>query len=246
MLINWEYYKFCSYRQETMSLEEYKDWCVKNKLVADEAFQANSVFTNKMGGTGRWALGDGESYMFNLVRGKAPSAFVMADNKTCHVNATKDNRLTDAKYFDKWGASMMVLDSWNRNENLGTTTINDKEILLGFFGDKIKLKSGNYEVYGKNDNPATGSGKKVVTISDGNNVYSKLPKLMKEHIKYHVMINLIIYENLTQEECSEVCRNVNLGVQWTTELFRNTVTSITAGAIRLLPKKYKDILLSEG
>ena len=65
--------------------------------------------------------------MFNLVRGKSPSAFVMADNKTCHVNATKDNRLTDAKYFDKWGASMMVLDSWNRNENLGTTTINDKE-----------------------------------------------------------------------------------------------------------------------
>jgi len=241
-----QYYKFASSIQKIMSLEDYKNWCVENKLVADAAFQANSVFKNSQGGTGRWNNTDGQSYIFNLVRGKAPTSFVFADNQACHNRATEDGRLDDAKYFEKWGVSHMVLDSWNRNETLGTPSIYDKEILLGFFNDKIKLPSGVYEVYSKNGDPITGRGKKTVTISDGSDVYTKLPKLMKEHIKYHVKIRLEIYTNLTQDECSEICRNVNLGVHWTTELFRNTKTSDVAAAIRILPEKYKDTFLLEG
>ena len=241
-----EYFKFSHTERKVYSLEEYKDWCKENPLVADEAFQANSVFKNKLGGTGRWSNKDGESYIFNLIRGKAPTSFILSDNKACYDNAIRDGRSEDAEYFKEWGVSHMVLDSYNRNETLGTVNINDKKIIIGFFKDKIKLKCGVYEVYGKDGDPLTGKGKQSVEIQSGNDVYSKLPKLMREHIKYHVKIKLEIYTNLTQEECSEICRDVNLGVQWTTELFRNTMTSYVAGSVRKLPKKYMNLLLEEG
>jgi hypothetical protein len=234
------YFKFSIYQSQEMFLEEYKDWCKENKLVADEAFQANSVFKNSMGGTGRWGNKDAESYVFSLITGMAPSDFVFANNKACYDCAIEEDRISDAKYFEKWGVSHMVLDSWNRNENLGTTTIDDGKILLGFFNDKVKLYSGVYDVRDKD------GIKQSVTISGDNNVYSKFPDLMKEHIKYHVKIRLVIYENLTRDECSVICRYVNLGVQWTPELFRNTITSDVAAAIRKLPVLYKSTLLEDG
>ena len=87
-----EYFKFSHTERKVYSLEEYKDWCKENPLVADEAFQANSVFKNKLGGTGRWSNKDGESYIFNLIRGKAPTSFILSDNKACYDNAIRDGR----------------------------------------------------------------------------------------------------------------------------------------------------------
>ena len=131
------HYRFSVAIQKTMSLEDYGDWCKKNKLVADEAFQANSIFKNSMGGTGRWAKSDAESFIFSLITGKAPTPFIFADNEACYNSAIEEGRPADAKYFKKWGVSHMVLDSWNRNETLGTPKIKDKKTLLGFFNDKV-------------------------------------------------------------------------------------------------------------
>jgi len=250
-----QYYRFRASFHKELSIEKYKDWCIKNKLVADEAFQANSVFLNKMGGTGRWAVADAQNYMHSLVTGGAPTSFIFANNELCYNSAVKEDRISDAEYFKKWNhvkisdghmRTMMVLDAWNRNETLGTPTPKDETILLGFFNDKVKLPSGTYDVYGEDGDPTKGIGKKTVQISHGNDTYSTLPLSMKEHIKYHVKIKLEIYTNLTQEDCSSLCRNVNLGVQWTKELFRNTYTSDIATLVRALPIKYKKLLLEEG
>jgi len=253
------YNRFLTYRTEEHSLEKYKDWCILYALVADEAFQANSVFKNKMGGTGRWSTKDSEMYIFSVITGAAPTSFIFADNKSCHDIAIKEERASDVEYFKKWNTvkpirwhkvkgekpieplrTMMVLDSWNRNESLGISTPKDRKALLGFFNDEVKLTSGIYEVLDKDGNSAN------VTITQDNNIYSKLPKLMAEHIKYHVKINLVIYENLTEEDCSMLCRNVNLGVHWTPDLFRNTFTSPIAGSGRTFPVTYKKLLLEEG
>jgi len=231
------YYRCSKSNKKHLTFSEYLKWCKENNLVADAAFQANSVFKNSTGGTGRWPLSVAQEYLLNLLHGKAPSVFTFANNYMCYKAAEEEERPLDIAYFKKWGKTMMVLDSWNRNETFGIT---DYAICIGFVNDKIELPDGNYQVLDSEGNP------EYVQVTNGSNTYSKLPKKLRKHLDNNVKVDLTIYTNVTQEECSEICKAVNLGVQWTAELFRNTCTSPMASYDRKLPVKHKKFLTEEG
>ena len=231
------YHRYSKSIKKHLTFSQYLKWCKKNNLVADEAFQANSVFKNSTGGTGRWPLNVAQEYLLNLLHGKAPSVFTFADNYKCYKSAIEEERPHDIAYFKKWGETMMVLDSWNRNETFGIT---DYEICICFVNNQIELPDGNYQVLNSEGNL------EYVQVTNGTNTYDTLPKKLKYHLDNNVKIDLTIYTNVTQEECSQICKAVNLGVQWTAELFRNTSTSPIASYVRQLPVKHKGILTEEG
>ena len=73
-------YNYCSTDPERiLTLLEWIEETKKIKLVADPAFQANSVFDND-GRKGRWFTKHRRDYITNLVLNKAPSPFIIADN----------------------------------------------------------------------------------------------------------------------------------------------------------------------
>ena len=115
------FYRFSTTIKKNLTFSQYLKWCTENNLVADEAFQANSVFKNSTGGTGRWPKNVAQEYLLNLLHGKAPSVFTFANNYECYKVAKEEQRPHDIAYFKKWGKTMMVLDSWNRNETFGIT-----------------------------------------------------------------------------------------------------------------------------
>ena len=171
------YYKYSKTIKENLTFSHYLKWCKKNKLVADESFQANSVFKNSTGGTVRWPKNVAQEYLLNLLHGKAPSVFTFADNYKCYKAAKEEERPNDIAYFKKWKKTMMVLDSWNRNETFGIT---DYEICIGFVNNKIELPDGNYEVLDSKGNSD------YVQVTHGTNTYDTLPKKLKYHLPFHL------------------------------------------------------------
>ena len=42
------FYRFSTTNKKNLTFSQYLKWCKENNLVADEAFQANSVFKNSL------------------------------------------------------------------------------------------------------------------------------------------------------------------------------------------------------
>jgi len=227
------------YYTKEYTTREYLEMKHYNNLTTDPAFQANNGYVDADGRDTRWDKKDRESFMTNFVLGLAPSAFTFADMKACLENAINaGDREMDVRYFTKWlvQGNMMNVDSFNRNYTLGDGINFDdnhtakKQCLSGFFDDETALDSGVYKVCGE-----------TVNIDTTNNVWSKLPEPMKNHILDVCKINVTFYTDATQENLSELCRSINEGVAFTAPMKRNTYTTRWANIVRGIATSKKNI-----
>ena len=227
------------YYTKEYTTREYLEMKHYNNLTTDPAFQANNGYVDADGRDTRWDKKDRESFMTNFVLGLAPSSFTFADMKACLENAINaGDREMDVRYFTKWlvQGNMMNVDSFNRNYTLGDGINFDdnhtakKQCLSGFFDDETALDSGVYKVCGE-----------TVNIDTTNNVWSKLPEPMKNHILDVCKINVTFYTDATQENLSELCRSINEGVAFTAPMKRNTFTTRWANIVRGIATSKKNI-----
>tara|TARA_B100001094_G_scaffold328334_1_gene388515 strand:+ start:21974 stop:23500 length:1527 start_codon:yes stop_codon:yes gene_type:complete len=242
-------------KKEVLTFLQYINVCATLALLSDPAYQANSDFPSKNGGSGRWSQKDAEAYIRSLLSGSAVTSFVFACIVSCWEAAVKANKKEDIEYWKKWikkfpegiSGGYMVLDSWNRQETLGTVSgssvtsgENEGKILLGFIHDKITVPHGTYQVITP-DNKY-----ELIQVDESCDKYSTLDEKMKYHLHNHIEISTVVFTNIGREKCSSICRSINEGVHFTKELFRNTSTSYVAEKVRELPKKYKEYLIKEG
>ena len=144
-------------------LKELRVMQLTKGLDSDEAFQANSIFKDNDGSHGRWEALLREDYFHSMVVGLAPTPFILVDLKKCYAAADKAERHTDIAYFKKWidkGVTHLIVDAYNRNETI--------ELI---YNDKVKLPPNTYKL----------SNGETCVVSEGHNVWSKLPQPMREH-----------------------------------------------------------------
>ena len=180
---------------------------------ADKAFQANK-FT-------RWDLVQASNYMTATLRGHAISKFIFADVEKCLQAAIEEERPEDVEYFQHWskkGVKYLNLDSNNR-------CINTKD----FIDDKVPMVNDDYFTDGV-----------FSKISNLNNVYSKLPKTIKEAFD-ESMVAVHIFEDATREELSDIFININEGKPLNAPEKRNASTGKIANDIRTLAEDYADL-----
>lgn len=216
------------YEVKTMTLRQYMKTKSTNKIVTDDAFQANSGYTKK-GKDGRWNKPNNTSYLTNLIRGHAPSNFVFADMDKCLAAMKKQkDKLKDELYYSTWLSlgKYMNMDSYNRNLALGDYDIDVNNAISGFFADEIPIQEGVYLL----------TNGKSINIDSSNNIWSKMPKDFQNHILDNIKITIVIYEDCTQMNLSEICRAVNEGVPFTPAIYRNTFTTDVAREVRNIAK----------
>jgi hypothetical protein len=189
---------------------------VKNVLPnqeADPAFQANK-FT-------RWDSTQASNYMNATIRGQAISKYIFADVEKCLQSAIEEERPEDVEYFQYWskkGVKFLNLDSNNR-------CINTKD----FIDDKVTMLHGDYYF----DSVFSEIGKL-------NNVYSKLPKSIKEAFD-ESLVAVHIFKNATREELSDTFININEGKPLNHPEKRNASTGKIANDIRAFSENFLNL-----
>jgi hypothetical protein len=204
-----KYYRKAAYYDAIFSLNEYREKIGKFQK-ADLAFQAN-MFS-------RWDESQKSDYISSLITNLAPSKFIFADVKACLAAAEKRGEIEDVKYFQSWldkGVLYLNIDSNNRNN-----------IILSFLNDEVAIPHGKYDL-----------GDAVATISKYNDVYSRMPQVMKDSVD-QAFITVSVYTDATRKELSDLFKKVNDGKPLNHAEILNSFITITANTVRDLTEKY--------
>lgn len=211
--------KTCINSELSLSTLQYFFDEVESKLIADLAFQASDLT--------RWSNTKATGYVTSVMRGMAPSPFILVDVDKAYQNAKDNHRIVDIEYYNKWiesGIKYLNIDSNNR-------TINLKR----FINDEFPIMEGDYLVEDT-----------VYQIVKGkNDTFSKLPSVMKEFFMKQT-ISIVMYTNPTREELSEIFININDGQPLNHPEKRNAITSNIASVVRNLSEKYREDFYQEG
>jgi hypothetical protein len=165
----------------------------------------------------RWELQNKQSFIVSLILNTAPSKFILANVKSCHIAAEISNDKKSMEYFEPFLSTCEFL---NLDSNNRTVTIGE------FVEDQFGIPLGNYVI-----------GDEVYTITKDNCTYSTLPTGMRNILDSR-SLTLEIYLNVTQEDITRLFLVVNSGVALNAPELRNPIISNVAEEIRKLSTKH--------
>tara|TARA_B100000287_G_C20581176_1_gene760379 strand:- start:67 stop:1176 length:1110 start_codon:yes stop_codon:yes gene_type:complete len=176
-----------------------------------------------------WGKKDKKDYFQSILMNRLEGSFVLVDiERTLHriVNIDGADRVYNYfKNFQNQGLEYVILDGNNRFL-----------FILSLLNDQYTIPRGTYDV-------VIDDYLSQVVIGPNNNVYSKLPKLIKKIIAER-LITITIYYQIGYAGLSDIFTNVNNGVPLNAQEKRNALDSEWARWVRHLSKHLcSDILV---
>jgi len=199
-------------QRKDMSVKEFTDIKINKKIKLEHAFQRGTDESSS------WNDQDKKSYIDSTLRGTATNAIHLVDvKKAMEFNEGGDTE--SYNYFSKLhkeGYKWLSIDGNNRS-------IAMKDFRNGEFNMFHK------EYHTKN---------RMVGVKKQSDSYDTMDGLLKK-VYDDSTILLIIYENVTLKQCSELFRDVNMGKSLNDQQFRQSYLSDFADYIRDLRSKHQ-------
>lgn len=182
-------------------------------LIGDKSYMfVNSVYLDKAFQRNvRWKELTKQAFLKSLVTGRAPSPIIVASVRDCLDMCVEGS--DDYTYFEN------VLDKGY--EYISIDGNNRTQTLIQFLNNTIGLKPGTYSTSGG-----------PVTITNKNNTFNKLPKVLKDKIKDEAIFSVCEYAIPTKADLSDLFECINDGVPLNAAEKRNAKLVPIAEAIR--------------
>jgi len=155
-------------------------------------------------GENRWSYNQKKEYIISLIRGLAPTLFIMVDYNSCKNNLTNDEKMENELYFQNLignGYKYGLLDGGHRNNVLNLLLnpelVNENGKLINVFEKLLNDIASEFLI-------------QVSQIKD---------LLLNSEIFY------IIYNNLNRKEIHYLFRNANSGVHLSTNEINTSILS---------------------
>ena len=175
-----------------------------------------------------WGKKDKKNYFQSILMNRLEGTFVLVDiERTLNrvVNFDGGDKVYNYfKNFQNQGLEYVILDGNNRFL-----------FILALLTDQYTIPRGSYEVI-------VDDYLSQVVIGPNNNVYSKLPKLIKKIIAER-LITVATYYQIGYTGLSDIFTNVNSGVPLNAQEKRNALDSPWADWIRKLRKNNSELLV---
>ena len=175
-----------------------------------------------------WGKKDKKNYFQSILMNRLEGTFVLVDiERTLNrvVNIDGGDRVYNYfKNFQNQGLEYVILDGNNRFL-----------FILALLTDQYTIPRGSYEVI-------VDDYLSQVVIGPNNNVYSKLPKLIKKIIAER-LITVATYYQIGYTGLSDIFTNVNSGVPLNAQEKRNALDSNYARWVRKLRKLNSELLV---
>ena len=175
-----------------------------------------------------WGKKDKKDYFQSILMNRLEGSFVLVDiertlNRIVNIDGT-DRVYNYFKNFQNQGLEYVILDGNNRFL-----------FILSLLNDQYTIPRGTYDVI-------VDDYLSQVVIGPNNNVYSKLPKLIKKIIAER-LITITTYYQICYSGLSDIFTNVNNGVPLNAQEKRNALDSDWARWVRHLSRLNSDLLV---
>lgn len=191
----------------------------KPSIALDNSFNVGST------DQGRWAKPLMTSYMESVLYGMAVHPIVILDLESCLSHCVEDSN--DWKYFKQWideGFKFLAIDGNNRSITIHKFYSMDKVWLIPRKSYSIQLDDGKIENF---------------SVDQTNNVYSKLPKVLKKRFDDATM-TVHVVKKATRAEITDLFLRLNSGMPLNAQEKRNAMLTSMAEFVRTTSDKYRN------
>lgn len=192
---------------------------LKPSIALDNSFNVGST------DQGRWAKPLMTSYMESVLYGMAIHPIVILDLESCLSHCIEGSN--DWKYFKHWidgGYKFLAIDGNNRSITIHKFYALDKVWLIPRKEYSIQVDENRIETF---------------TVDTNSNVYTKLPKVLKNRFDDATMTAHVV-KKATRQEITDLFLRLNSGMPLNAQEKRNAMLTNMAEFVRTLSDKYRN------